>query len=68
MTDATVRLWGRDVGAVSWDGDRQVGVFQYMPDFAARGIELAPLAMPLSPDPYAFPAHAGDSFSSGPRR
>ncbi|HZZ31007.1 MAG TPA: type II toxin-antitoxin system HipA family toxin [Phenylobacterium sp.] len=66
MTDATVSLWGRDVGAVSWDEDRQVGVFQYMPDFAASDIELAPLVMPLSPDPYAFPALPRDAFKALP--
>ena len=66
MTDATVSLWGRDVGAVSWDDDRQVGVFQYMPDFATSGIELAPLVMPLSPDPYVYPALPRDSFKGLP--
>ena len=30
MTDATVRLWGRDIGAVSWLADREVAVFQYL--------------------------------------
>lgn len=66
MSDAKVRLWGRDIGAVSWDAARQVGVFQYMPDFAGSGIELAPLAMPLSPDPYEFPALPREAFKGLP--
>ncbi len=56
MTDARVRLWGRDIGAVTWIPDRDVAVFQYDPEFAGSRIQVAPLTMPLSPDPYEFPA------------
>lgn len=66
MTDATVRLWGRDVGAVSWLTDRGVGVFQYMPEFVGSGIQLAPFMMPLSPDPYEFPGLPNDAFKGLP--
>jgi serine/threonine-protein kinase HipA len=66
MTDATVKLWGRDIGAVSWDETRQLGVFQYMPEFAGSGIGLAPLMMPLSPDPYAFPELPREAFKGLP--
>lgn len=66
MTDAIVRLWGKDVGAISWLADRSVGVFQYMPDFTGSGIELAPVAMPLRHDPYEFPALAKDAFKGLP--
>ena len=38
-------LWGRDIGAVSWLADREVGVFQYVPEFVGSGIEVAPLMM-----------------------
>jgi len=43
MTDARVRLWGRDIGAVSWLAEREVGVFQFFPEFVDSGIEIAPL-------------------------
>lgn len=66
MTDATVRLWGRDIGAVSWLDDRQIAVFQYMPEFLGSGIELSPIAMPLRRDPYEFPALAKDAFRGLP--
>lgn len=66
MTNATVRLWGRDIGAVSWLEDRQIGVFQYMPEFLDSGIELSPMAMPLRRDPYEFPALAKDAFKGLP--
>ena len=42
MTDASVMLWGRRIGAVSWDAGRGVGVFQYDPRFVRAGIEVSP--------------------------
>lgn len=66
MTDATVRLWGRDVGAVSWLARRDIGVFQYMPEFVGSDIQLAPVMMPLSPDPYEFPGLPYDAFKGLP--
>jgi serine/threonine-protein kinase HipA len=66
MTDALVRLWGRDIGAVSWVDDRALGVFQYTPEFADSAIELAPMMMPLRRDPYAFPGLAKESFRGLP--
>lgn len=66
MTDATVRLWGKDIGAVSWLADRGVGVFQFMPEFVDSGIQLAPVMMPLSPDPYEFPGLPRDAFKGLP--
>lgn len=66
MTDATVRLWGKDIGAVSWLADRGIGVFQYMPDFVGSPFELAPIMMPLSANPYEFPGISRDSFKGLP--
>lgn len=47
MTRAIVNLWGRQIGAVLWDESRQLGVFEYTPEFVGSGIEIAPLIMPL---------------------
>ena len=66
MTNATVRLWGREIGAVSWLDDRAIGVFQYMPDFVQSPFELAPIMMPRSPDPYEFPGLSRDAFKGLP--
>lgn len=66
MTDARVILWGRDIGAVTWLNDREIGVFQYTPEFAASGIGVAPLAMPLSPSPYEFPELPRATFKGLP--
>ena len=62
MTDATVRLWGRDVAAVSWLADRGVAAFQYMPAFVESGVQLAPMTMPLSSAVRQFPELPRASF------
>jgi serine/threonine-protein kinase HipA len=63
---AEVRLWGRTIGAVLLEDGEDAAVFQYTPEFAAAGIELSPLAMPLRPAPYSFPALAYDTFKGLP--
>ena len=42
-----VSAWGSRVGAVALDEGLGAYVFEYYPDWAARGIELAPLTMPV---------------------
>jgi len=64
--DARVILWGSEIGAVSWLEDREVGVFQYDPDFLGSGIQLSPLVMPLAEFPYEFPALARNTFRGLP--
>lgn len=65
MTDASVNLWGRRIGAVSWDAGRGVGVFQFDPVFPSAGIEISPLAMPVREGTYDFPG-LGESFMGLP--
>ena len=66
MTDARVMLWGSTIGAVSWLDDREIGVFQYAPEFVPSGIEVAPLMMPLNEFPYEFPALPRNTFKGLP--
>lgn len=66
MTIAEVRLWGRTIGAVSWDGQSQRGNFEYDFDFAKSGIEVAPLTMPLSERIFTFPALPPETFHGLP--
>jgi len=47
VTTATVRLWGTTIGYVSMAVGERFARFEYDPDFAAAGIELAPLHMPV---------------------
>lgn len=66
MTDAAVNLWGRQIGAVTWVGERDLAVFQFAPEFVHSQIEVAPLTMPLQRDPYEFPGLAKATFSGLP--
>jgi serine/threonine-protein kinase HipA len=64
--DARVLLWGSLIGAVTWLEDREIGVFQYSPEFLRSGIQLTPLTMPLAEFPYEFPALARNTFKGLP--
>ena len=66
MTNANVLLWGRSIGAVSWDKTRALGVFQYDPAFVNAGNEVAPLTMPAREAPFEFPALNREAFDGLP--
>ena len=66
MTVANVNLWGRNIGAVSWDDDRSHAFFQYQPKFITSGIQVAPLMMPLSGTIYSFPGLGKGAFHGLP--
>jgi serine/threonine-protein kinase HipA len=67
MTVATVRLWGTEIGAVSLPAEGGIASFEYDPDFAAAGIELSPLRMPVARGRiYRFPELAKTSFDGLP--
>jgi len=63
---AEVQLWGRTIGAVQWDSGRQIGVFEYAPEFLRSGIELSPLQMPLRAGRFSFPQLAHETFKGLP--
>jgi len=65
-TIAEVRLWGSTIGAVVLEDNQRKASFQYDPDFAQSGIEVAPLVMPLDERVYQFPALAQESFHGLP--
>lgn len=62
---AAVKLWGRTIGAVTWDEDRACGVFEYNDRFQQSGIEVCPITMPIRQAIYQFPELRG-SFSGLP--
>jgi len=66
MTDAKVMLWEKQIGAVTWLNDRDLGVFQYDPLFVESGIQVSPLMMPLRLAPYEFPALPRVTFKGLP--
>jgi len=44
---AVIRLWGLQVGAVSWLKDRSYAVFEYDPAFLQKGLDISPIHMGL---------------------
>lgn len=62
MTIAEVRLWGKTIGAVSWDESTELANFEYESAFVDSSIEVAPVAMPLSDQIYSFPALPRETF------
>lgn len=67
MTTIAVRLWGTTIGAASLDRPGGIAAFEYEPSFAASGIEVSPLVMPLAAGRvYRFPALALESFHGLP--
>jgi serine/threonine-protein kinase HipA len=63
---AKVILWGSLIGAVTWQSDRNTGVFQFAPEFLGSHIEISPLTMPLRAFPYEFPALSWPAFRGLP--
>ena len=65
-TVARVILWGRDIGAVAIEEDRDFAAFQYVPGFVQSGIQVSPLTMPLSSQVFTFPGLARETFRGLP--
>lgn len=62
MTIAAVKLWGRTIGAVSQEDDRDYAAFQYDEDFVKSNIQVSPITMPLANRIYAFPDLPRNTF------
>ena len=56
-----IRAWGARVGVVGRDPSTRVLTFNYTGDWRQRGIEIAPLHMPTTGGPYAFPELSEDT-------
>lgn len=63
-----VKAWGKRVGAVALEPTRNYYAFAYDPAWVKTGIELAPLAMPLSEatGPFLFPSLPEATFKRLP--
>ncbi|MDB4353938.1 type II toxin-antitoxin system HipA family toxin [Akkermansiaceae bacterium] len=66
MTSAIVKLYGTNIATVAWDPEKNAAIFQYAPSFFQSQIEVAPVMMPLSPAPYAFPHLNTETFKGLP--
>ncbi len=64
---AKVSMFGRPVGTFRWDANRDVALFEYAPEFIGRGIEPAPLMMPVRPGRvYSFGNIGNETFRGLP--
>ncbi|GAB2694467.1 type II toxin-antitoxin system HipA family toxin [Aliiglaciecola aliphaticivorans] len=61
-----VNYQDQQVGAVSYDLDKQLGAFEYSTEFIKRGIQLSPIKMPLSKQIYTFPETDFNAFKGLP--
>jgi serine/threonine-protein kinase HipA len=67
MNTAYVTIWGKRAGAVLWDADRRLASFEYDRNFAAQGLDLAPIHMPVEQKDriFSFPELSGTSTFKG---
>jgi serine/threonine-protein kinase HipA len=64
---ADVILWGRRIGAVHWDSDQELGVFEYDSQFVdAEGIEPSPFKMKKRKGQFSFAGENKDTFKGLP--
>lgn len=61
-----VLLWGRRIGVAAMQAGHAYATFEYDPEFRQSGIELSPLAMPLSGRIYSFPELSRNTFKGLP--
>ncbi|MCF0144918.1 MAG: type II toxin-antitoxin system HipA family toxin, partial [Firmicutes bacterium] len=66
MTAAEVILWGTTIGTVLFNDETGFATFEYDRNFIKSGIELSPIAMPLSERLYTFPELPVNSFRGLP--
>jgi serine/threonine-protein kinase HipA len=66
MSVAEVIMWGKVIGAVAWDKEKNIANFEYEPGFVKSGIEISPIIMPLSGNIYSFPGLSRGTFHGLP--
>ena len=57
-----VKLWGHKVGALQWNEQLKCASFEYSSEFMNKGVEIAPLTMPLVQRKYSFPELTTKTF------
>lgn len=55
VTTAFVSVYGQRVGAVAWDPERAMALFEYDPKFNLEQLPIAPIKMPVKNRIYSFP-------------
>lgn len=54
VTTAFIKIWGETVGAIAWDQDQQLGLFEYDTKFIQKGWDLSPLKMSINSNQTIF--------------
>lgn len=54
VTTAFIKIWGETVGAIAWDQDQQLGLFEYDSKFIQKGWDLSPLKMAVNSNQTIF--------------
>lgn len=70
-TIAKITLWGKEVGVVSWNAEKEYAVFEFIDSFIKEDIDIAPLWMPMEDllrgeRIFSFPALQGKTFKGLP--
>jgi serine/threonine-protein kinase HipA len=70
---AEVWMWNKLVGALAWEPDTATASFEYTPEWAQTGVQIAPLHMPTqaptqhqSPQIFRFPQLSYDTYKGLP--
>lgn len=68
---AKITLWGKEVGVVSWNAEKEYAVFEFIDSFIKEDIDIAPLWMPMEDllrgeRIFSFPALQGKTFKGLP--
>jgi serine/threonine-protein kinase HipA len=66
MTSSAIELYETTIGAVTWDPERELGVFEYAPEFLGSGIEISPITLTLGAGRFSFPHLPRETFKGLP--
>ncbi len=66
---AKISLWGKEVGALSWDKRHNFGAFEFFPSFIESGLDISPIHLPIVNSKgkiFSFPNLNEDTFKGLP--
>lgn len=63
---ARVLLWGQEIGVISWDDSRGIGIFEFTETYQRSVWDIAPFMMPKNQGSvFSFPGHRGSETFLG---
>ena len=48
ITNAIIRIWDKEVGAIAWDSEKSLAYFEFEPSFLNSQWDLSPIKMPIA--------------------